>query len=137
MQLSEGHTRILYGKSEGDLKGEIKQTLPYLVYALKTLKGDLYIKTHLIGSYNFDNALAASCVGQYFDVNPLHIQEAIESYRPTNLRSQLVKTAQNTVILDAYNANPSSMSVAIKNFAEIQASPKILILGRNEGIGNS
>lgn len=135
MQLSEGHTRVLYGKSEGDLKGEIKQTLPYLVYALKTLKGDLYIKTHLIGSYNFDNALAASCVGQYFDVNPLHIQEAIESYRPTNLRSQLVKTAHNTVILDAYNANPSSMSVAIKNFAEIQASPKILILGEMRELG--
>lgn len=135
MELSEGHTRILYGKSQGDCKGEIKQTIPYLVYALKTLKGDLYVKTKLIGSYNFDNAMAASCIGQYFGIPPLSIRDAIENYRPTNLRSQLIKTTRNTVILDAYNANPSSMYAAVKNFTEIQASSKILILGEMRELG--
>ena len=135
MQLSEGHDRATYG-AEGDLqKGEIKQTIPYLVYALKTLKGDLYIKTHLVGGYNFDNAMAASATGIFFGVEPLQIRKALEEYRPSNLRSQLIRTEKNTVILDAYNANPSSMKVAVSNFCEMPGDHKILILGEMLELG--
>ncbi len=135
LQLSEGHDRETYGINGNLIKGEIKQTIPYLVYSLKTLKGDLYIKTHLIGSYNFDNAMAASAVGVFWGVEPLEIQRAIESYRPSNLRSQLIKTARNTVILDAYNANPSSMQVSVSNFGEMNAARKVVILGEMRELG--
>lgn len=136
MQLSSQHDRKTYGKYGEFLKGEIKQTIPYLVYSLKTLKGDLYIKTNLIGGYNFDNAMAASCLGVYFGMEPLDIQKAIESYRPSNLRSQLIKTERNTVILDAYNANPSSMQVAVSNFGDMTAQNKIVVLGEMLELGN-
>lgn len=135
LQLSEGHDRETYGINGNLIKGEIKQTIPYLVYSLKTLKGDLYIKTHLIGGYNFDNAMAASAVGAFWGVEPLEIQRAIESYRPSNLRSQLIKTVRNTVILDAYNANPSSMQVSVSNFGEMNAARKVVILGEMRELG--
>jgi UDP-N-acetylmuramoyl-tripeptide--D-alanyl-D-alanine ligase len=107
------------------------------VYALLTLKGQLYIKTHLVGGYNFDNAMAASCVGTHFGIDPLEIQAAIENYRPSNLRSQLIRTESNTLILDAYNANPSSMQVAIENFKEMNGENKIVILGEMLELGQS
>lgn len=135
MQLSEQHNRETYGKDGSLLKGEIKQTTPYLVYSLKTLKGDLYVKTKLIGGYNFDNAMAASAVGFHFGIDPLDIQKSVENYRPSNLRSQLIKTEKNTVILDAYNANPSSMKVAVTNFSEMQAGRKVVVLGEMLELG--
>lgn len=135
MQLTDGRNRETYGKNGSLAKGEIKQTIPYMVYSLKTLKGDLYIKTYLIGGYNLDNAMAASAVGIYWGVEPLEIQKAIESYQPSNLRSQLIKTEKNTVILDAYNANPSSMQVAVSNFGEMKADCKIAILGEMLELG--
>lgn len=136
MELTEKHERITYGTDGDFLKAEIKQTTPYLVFSLKTRKGDLYVKTHLIGGYNFDNAAAASCLGSYFEVDPLKIQHAIENYQPSNLRSQLIKTSRNTVILDAYNANPSSMTVAVSNFGEMQAERKTAILGEMLELGD-
>ncbi len=118
-QLSENQKRYTYGIDGHFTNGEIVQTTPYLVYALKTHHGQLYIRTKLIGGYNFDNAMAATTVGMYFNIDPLQIQAAIEAYTPSNLRSQLLKTNRNTIILDAYNANPSSMQVAISNFSEM------------------
>lgn len=135
MELSEGIEKNTYGRNGSFLKGEIKQSIPFLVYALKTLKGDLYIRTHLIGGYNFDNAMAASCLGAYSGISPLDIQKAIEAYQPSNLRSQLIKTTRNTIILDAYNANPSSMKAALSNFREFRAENKIVILGEMRELG--
>lgn len=135
LQLSAGHDRETYGTNGSLIKGEIKQTIPYLVFSLKTRKGDLYIKTHLIGGYNFDNAMAASAVGMHWGIEPLEIQKALEAYQPANLRSQLIKTAHNTVILDAYNANPSSMQVAVSNFGEMKAGRKVVILGEMRELG--
>jgi len=136
MRLSEGHNRSTYGK-EGDLlQGEIRQTVPYLVYSMITPQGQLYIKTHLVGGYNFDNAMAASALGRYFDIDPLDIQAAIGNYSPSNLRSQLIRTDNNTVILDAYNANPSSMQVSVSNFKEMPGNHKILILGEMLELGS-
>ena len=135
-QLSADQKRYTYGINNQFVNGEIVQTTPYLVYALKTCHGQLYIRTKLIGGYNFDNAMAASALGIYFNIDPLQIQAAIEAYTPSNLRSQLLKTEHNTIILDAYNANPSSMQVAISNFAEMKADNKLLIIGEMRELGN-
>jgi len=127
--------RITYGEKGQDAQGEIKQSVPYLVYSLKTLKGDLYIKTKLIGEYNFDNVMAASCIAIYFGINELDIKKSVEAYIPSNNRSQLIKTQNNTIILDAYNANLSSMNAAIINFDKIKSSHKIVILGEMKELG--
>lgn len=87
------------------------------------------IKTHIIGHYNFINLLCAACVGNYFKVDIEKINEALSEYVPDMNRSQLEKTANNTLILDAYNANPSSMKVAIENFAKLDSDNKLLIIG--------
>ena len=134
-QLSEDQKRYTYGIDGHFTNGEVVQTTPYLVYALKTQHGQLYIRTKLIGGYNFDNAMAATTVGTYFNIDPLQIQAAIEAYTPSNLRSQLLKTERNTIILDAYNANPSSMQVAISNFGEMRVDNKLLIIGEMRELG--
>ena len=89
----------------------------------------LVIKSHLIGLYNANNINAALAIGTYFGVSDNQIKEALESYIPENNRSQLVTKGTNQIILDAYNANPSSMTVAIENFLQLENSNKIMILG--------
>ena len=126
---------VTYGTDGCSANGEIAQSIPFLVYTLKTKRGHLYVRTKLIGGYNFDNAMAATAVGTYFDIDPLDIQAAIEAYAPSNMRSQLVKTGRNTLILDAYNANPSSMRAAIDNFGEMKAERKIVIAGEMRELG--
>lgn len=90
---------------------------------------DLLIKTHLIGLYNANNINAALTVGKYFGVDDLAIKEALESYVPENNRSQILSKGTNQIILDAYNANPSSMAVAIANFLQLDNANKIMVLG--------
>ena len=90
---------------------------------------NLQIQTHLIGLYNANNINAALTIGKYFGVEELEIKEALESYVPENNRSQLLSKGTNQIILDAYNANPSSMAVAIENFLQLNASNKVMILG--------
>jgi UDP-N-acetylmuramoyl-tripeptide--D-alanyl-D-alanine ligase len=90
---------------------------------------DLNIKTHLIGLYNASNIIAAIAIGKYFGVEDSDIKEALESYIPENNRSQLINKGTNKIILDAYNANPSSMVVAIENFLHLDSSNKVMILG--------
>jgi len=87
------------------------------------------IQTNLIGTYNFENIAAALCIGKYFEVDAALSNLAIGEYQPSNMRSQLMKKDGNTIILDAYNANPSSMKVAIENVAAIKGNRKTLILG--------
>jgi UDP-N-acetylmuramoyl-tripeptide--D-alanyl-D-alanine ligase len=87
------------------------------------------ITTHLIGGYNFENMAAALCIGKYFGVDAKLANQAIAEYVPSNMRSQVVQKGSNTIILDAYNANPSSMQAAIENMAAMKANKKILILG--------
>ena len=87
------------------------------------------ITTQIIGNYNFTNCLAAVCVGHYFKVDDEQIKDALENYVPQNNRSQLLKTENNTLILDAYNANPNSMKAAIENFASYIAERKMAVLG--------
>jgi UDP-N-acetylmuramoyl-tripeptide--D-alanyl-D-alanine ligase len=90
---------------------------------------DITIKTHLIGLYNANNLNAALTIGKYFEVQDGAIKEALEGYIPENNRSQLLTKGTNQIILDAYNANPSSMAVAIQNFVQLDEPTKILILG--------
>jgi UDP-N-acetylmuramoyl-tripeptide--D-alanyl-D-alanine ligase len=89
----------------------------------------IQIKTHLIGLYNANNVNAALAIGKFFEVEEEDIKAALESYIPENNRSQLITKGTNHIILDAYNANPSSMSVAIENFLQLDQSNKIMILG--------
>ena len=87
------------------------------------------VAANLVGTYNFENIAASLCIGKYFGVNAGLANEAIRNYIPGNMRSQLVKKGGNTIILDAYNANPSSMKAAIENVASMKADRKVLILG--------
>ncbi len=86
-------------------------------------------ETKLIGAYNFENIATALCIGKFFDVDAALALQAIADYEPANMRSQVVKKGTNTIILDAYNANPSSMEAAIRNLADMKADRKVLILG--------
>lgn len=127
---ASGLELIRYGKSDDCfLTGELATTSYYLVVKALFPKGWLYLKSKLIGDYNFENLLAATCVGKYFDVDPLKIQEALEEYTPANNRSQLIKKEKNTIIMDAYNANPTSMMMALSNFANLKDENKCVILG--------
>ena len=94
------------------------------------------VSTSLIGGYNLDNVLAAVAVGLHFGVEPKQIVNAIEGYQPTNNRSQLVVTPHNRLIVDAYNANPTSMRAALDNFAAMNVSPKMAILGEMRELGS-
>lgn len=97
---------------------------------------DLKIKSHLIGEYNFNNISAAICIANYFKVDSNTIKEAIETYTPTNNRSQIIIKHTNKIILDAYNANPTSMQAALQNFSDLNDSNKIVFLGDMFELGN-
>ncbi len=130
MQRSKGMERVLYGTSSGlYLSGRINSVSPFLSATVER-EGESYeIDTSLIGKYNLDNVVAASAIASYFGVPMQNVASSISSYVPSNSRSQFIKGERNNIILDAYNANPSSMKVAIENFAEIEAESKMLILG--------
>lgn len=90
---------------------------------------NLHIKSHLIGAYNFKNISTAIGMGNYFKVDDISIKKGIENYIPSNNRSQIISKGNIEIILDAYNANPSSMQVALENFAQLENPNKLAILG--------
>lgn len=96
-----------------------------------------FIQTQLTGKYNLPNVLAAVTVGNFFNTDPAKIKSGIEAYLPSNSRSQLLKRESNTIVLDAYNANPSSMKAAIENFAGFPSKEKVLVLGAMAELGAS
>ncbi len=129
---------VTYGKDPGfHCSGTIMQNIPFLEVAFETNKGfgtlkekaSGIIKTKLTGSYNFGNVMAAITIGLYFGVPLKEVIQAIESYTPQNNRSQIVQTRTNTVLMDAYNANPTSMLAALENFKLIKDKPKAVFLG--------
>jgi len=123
---------VFYGDAVDDLvSGEITENAPLLSLRwTNNSSGESYaVKTQLTGAYNLDNILAAICIGVYFKLTASEINKGIENYQPQNNRSQIVQTATNTLICDYYNANPSSMMVAIENIGKITAKRKVLILG--------
>ena len=138
MNIAGGLNLIPYG-TEDDLyvNGRITGNSPYLTFEWKAGKdGETYqVQTQLIGEYNFPNALAAITIGRFFGVEDAKINEALAGYTPQNNRSQLKKTDDNTLIIDAYNANPTSMMAALQNFRNMEVPHKMLILGDMRELG--
>jgi UDP-N-acetylmuramoyl-tripeptide--D-alanyl-D-alanine ligase len=130
IELTSQMKRILYGTAEGiHTRGKAISNTTTLELEWFSVNGIININTNLVGMYNFENVLAALCIGTFFNVSPENIKSAIQSYLPSNSRSQAMKTAGNSIILDAYNANPTSMQAAIENFRLIKAPRKMVILG--------
>lgn len=118
-----------YGTNNGEVVGKVLASEPFLQVAIEKGLNTSVINTQLVGSYNVYNVLVAATVGKYFGISDANIVHAIEAYTPTNSRSQLIEKNGNKIILDAYNANPTSMVAAIENFAKLQAENKMLFLG--------
>ncbi|MDY0987797.1 UDP-N-acetylmuramoyl-tripeptide--D-alanyl-D-alanine ligase [Flavobacterium sp. CFBP9031] len=127
IEKSAGIKSFTFGlkKEKADLNIENITANPFV--AIKY--NDFSIESHLIGLYNANNINAATAIGKYFEVNESDIKSAIENYIPANNRSQMMQKGSNEIILDAYNANPSSMAVAITNFLQLDKKNKIMILG--------
>jgi UDP-N-acetylmuramoyl-tripeptide--D-alanyl-D-alanine ligase len=137
MELSDGINRVSYGASlASDIKGKITGREPYLSLSWQKDSENGRIKTALFGDYNFSNIMAALAAGLFFHVKPDAIEKAIESYIPENNRSQRIRSQHNMIILDAYNANPSSMRAALRNFSQVRAENKMVILGDMMELGN-
>ena len=144
----ESHDGVLFVNGNDDLLMSISKNIKRIIYNLEKqnetdspfAKVDFQnhlISSKLIGDYNKTNILAACQIGQYFSVSTENIKDAIENYRPNNNRSQLLETTENTIIMDAYNANPSSMAEAIKAFQKIKHKRKLYILGDMLELGNN
>lgn len=132
MGLANNINKVTYGTcSDAETQGKMLSANPYLSVEWNGHK----IDTQLVGDYNFENVMAAICIGTYFKVAANDIVEALSNYCPTNNRSQVVETGKNRVIMDAYNANPTSMSHAIKNFRNICKNDNMLILGDMRELG--
>lgn len=135
-QMSKGiDTIITYGTSHAQITGEVEQGEPFLLVRITKGPGIDTIHSQLVGDYNLPNILAAVAVGNYFQVKGPAIKSAIESYAPSNSRSQLITKGSNKIILDAYNANPSSMKAAIENFSKLSEKKKVLVLGGMAELG--
>ena len=130
-------TLIYYGMNKGTIQGKGNNVNGLLNVTFS--KGTLLqqIQTQLVGDYNLPNVLAAVSIGEHFKVPTEKIKNAIENYTPSNSRSQLIQWNNNDVILDAYNANPSSMKVAIDNFAQLKIENKIICLGGMKELGEA
>lgn len=136
--IAEGLTCVRYGQTAGlYVSGELISCSPFLSFRWTAEGVSHEVNTHLIGSYNLDNMLAAAAIGRYFGVSDDDISSALVSYLPHNNRSQLKETADNKLIVDAYNANPTSMMAALKNFRQVEAPHKMVILGDMKELGEA
>jgi UDP-N-acetylmuramoyl-tripeptide--D-alanyl-D-alanine ligase len=135
--LSVSH-HTLYGNiPDSAVNGVIANTEPYLsVWLHANSKTTHHIDTQLVGAYNLDNVLAGVAVGQYFGIPLQKIMAAIGQYCPNNSRSQRMTWGNNVIIMDAYNANPSSMQVALQNLANLRTANKVAILGEMRELGS-
>ena len=140
-QMCKGLPLIEYGKPghEGVLvEGEVLECNPFVKFRWRSGKGEWHtVQTSLIGAYNVDNALAAITIGLKFGVKEQDASEAVADYKPQNNRSQLTETGRNSLVVDAYNANPTSMAAALENFSMIKAQDKMLILGDMRELGEA
>ena len=128
--------RIFYGQSKGSFNAEMAEASPLLTVEISRLDWGLHhLHTNLVGSYNLANIEAAICIGDHFGIPFPKIAQAIATYVPNNARSQLMTKGTNSIFLDAYNANPSSMKVAIENFASQTHANKWLFLGAMMELG--
>ena len=135
IELSSGISKVItYGTKDADITAKVNSR----GLQLEVIVDDsLIVKSKLTGDYNLPNILAAVAIGRFFKVSDTDIKKALEAYTPSNSRSQLIEENSNKIIMDAYNANPSSMKVAIENFATLPGDSKVLILGGMAEMGAS
>lgn len=137
LEMSKGIAQIIkYGTTNSAIEGKAANNETQLTVEITKGNFSGKIKTQLVGDFNLPNLLAAVAVGIFFKVPAQKIKSSIEKYTPSNSRSQLIEIGTNKIILDAYNANPSSMKLAIENFAKLNADKKILVLGAMAELGN-
>lgn len=130
LEHTAGMKRILYGTENGiHTQGKSMNNTSTLGLTWFSGNENITIQTNLVGNYNFENAMAAICIGTFFNVPAAEIKSAISNYLPSNSRSQALHTKRNFIILDAYNANPTSMQLAIENLKQSAASQKMVLLG--------
>jgi UDP-N-acetylmuramoyl-tripeptide--D-alanyl-D-alanine ligase len=135
--MSNGIKNIVwYGTNNGVVQGHVVNSEPFLQIQI-TSPNLFTIQSNLVGDYNMPNMLMAATIGKYFNVTNEKIKAAIEAYAPSNSRSQLIEKEGNKFIVDAYNANPTSMKAAIENFAKIHADKKVLLLGGMMEMGDA
>ena len=139
-EMSKGISHLVrYGTGKGtnqeDIVGDVAGNHEFLEVNIRKGANTPLLKTHLVGDYNLPNVLASVACGKLFGVPDDYILQAIETYIPTNSRSQMIRSGNNNIILDAYNANPSSMAAAIENFAHMAVSGKVLMLGGMKELG--
>jgi len=125
LERSKEMSRVTFGTGMADLDIELIEANPFVIVKFNSIT----ITTKLIGVYNYNNIAAAISIGNYFKVSDRHIKDAIENYIPANNRSQIIKKGDNTIILDAYNANPTSMQAALENLSGLTDGKKIAIVG--------
>lgn len=139
LERSQKLERVTYGTSgTADVNGTLTEADPFVRFAWETKTGGKHeIQTQLVGAYNLPNLVAACAAGNYFGISAEKIGEALSSYTPSNNRSQAETRGTNRLILDCYNANPSSMAAAIDNMAAMEAEKKMLVLGDMFELGES
>lgn len=136
-QMAQGiQQQVTYGSANAEYIGRPVMKDVFLNVAVLTRDAETIIDTQLVGSYNFPNVMAAVAIGRYFGISIDDIKKAIAAYSPDNSRSQWIQKGSNKIILDAYNANPTSMRAAIMNFAEADLSHKLLWIGGMKEMGS-
>lgn len=127
---------ITFGTQKTEFNGKLISQNPYVTFSWNDDIEKDTISTQIIGEYNFYNLLAACCIGRHFDISKENINAALSTYVSENNRSQIKRTAKNTIILDAYNANPSSVESALNSFAKMEGNQKVVVLGDMLELGN-
>ena len=128
--IAKGIEKIIsYGTKDADFVGHCVGENYFLEVSVHDAPGLQNIRTRLTGNYNLPNVLTAVCIGKTFGITDENIRLALENYEPKNSRSQIIKQETNTIIMDAYNANPSSVKVAIENLINLKAEKKVVMLG--------
>ncbi len=120
---------VSFGENDADFTGKLLKSAPFICARINFADKEREVKTNLIGSYNFENLLAAACIGNYFKVDADASESALSNYKPQNNRSQMIEKDNLKIVMDAYNANPTSMKASINSFISTFPSSRILILG--------
>ncbi len=136
LEMAANHIhKIIYNTKNSHYQLKVLSQDPFLKVAINMNEIEFDIQSQLVGEYNAANIMTAATIGNFFGISNQNIQSAIEHYCPNNHRSQLIEWHENIVILDAYNANPSSMELAIKHFSKQHYKDKILFLGAMKELG--
>lgn len=138
LKQSDDLAAVMYGNSSENnlfVSGALIESFPFLTLKWFFCDKSFTVRTHLVGTYNLHNVLAAITIGKFFGINAEYINEALEQYMPKNNRSQFEKTINNRLYIDTYNANPTSMRASLEHFSDIPDRPRAVILGEMKELG--